>query len=131
KRRRRGGQFGAEPTTPSAPFKVASQHLFDVAASPPFQGGEKSPLPNTGSIPDSMITSAVLRRSLLMTNRSAKIFFIGLAAVAVQAFFFSRVDLPRVEPTQVIPPGLAPIATGSPQLYSMRQLPTLGQGCRW
>src|SRR5437870_192581 len=35
----------AKPTTPSAPFKVASQHLFNVAASPPFQGGEKSPLP--------------------------------------------------------------------------------------
>ena len=73
-----------------------------------------------------------------MTNRGAKIFFIGLAAVAVQAFFFSRVDLPRVEPTQVIPPGLAAIsdgnlrqATGSPQLVSIRQLPNLGEGCTW
>ena len=27
-------------TTPSSPSKVASRHFFNVAASPPFQGGE-------------------------------------------------------------------------------------------
>jgi len=29
-------------TTPSAPSKVASRYLLDVASTPPFQGGENS-----------------------------------------------------------------------------------------
>ena len=39
KRRRRGGQFGAELTTPSAPF-LERDRFFDGAASPPLPGGE-------------------------------------------------------------------------------------------
>src|SRR2546428_2624294 len=73
-----------------------------------------------------------------MTNRSAKIVFVGVLAIVVQAFFFSRVELPRAEPSEVTPPGLAAIsdtnlrqATGSPQLVSIRELPNLGEGCTW
>src|SRR5437016_4437565 len=73
-----------------------------------------------------------------MTNRGAKIALVGLLALIVQTFFFSRVELPRVEPSNVTPPGLAAIsdtnlrqATGSPQLVSIRELPNLGEGCTW
>ena len=48
--RRRGGETGeifrpegfAGLTTPSAPSKVLRDILFDVASTPPFQGGENS-----------------------------------------------------------------------------------------
>jgi len=48
----RGGQFGeifrpkhfAELTTPSAPLRWLRDFLITGAATPPFQGGEKSPL---------------------------------------------------------------------------------------
>src|SRR6266478_8338941 len=33
-------KHGARATTPSAPSKVASQHLLDGAATPPLRGGE-------------------------------------------------------------------------------------------
>src|SRR5207302_8942078 len=78
------------------------------------------------------------RRLFLMTNRSAKIVFVGVLAVVVQAFLFSRVELPGVEPSNVTPTGLAAIsdsnlrqATGSPQLVSIRELPNMGEGCTW
>ena len=72
-----------------------------------------------------------------MTNRGAKIFFVGLVAVAIQTFFFSY-PLPKVEPVKATPPGLAAIsdvnlreATGSPQLVSIRELRNLGEACTW
>src|SRR3989475_12320887 len=72
-----------------------------------------------------------------MTN-SAKLVLGGVLAIVVQAFFFSRVELPRAEPSEVTPPGLAAIsdtnlrqATGSPQLVSIRELPNMGEGCTW
>ena len=72
-----------------------------------------------------------------MTN-SAKLVLGGLLAVALPTFFFSRVELPRVEPAKVTPSGLAAIsdsnlrqATGSPQLVSIRELPNMGEGCTW
>src|SRR5438105_7276679 len=78
------------------------------------------------------------RGGSLMTNRGAKIVLVGLLAVAVQTFFFSALELPRVEPTKVTPTGLAAIsdtnlrqATGSPQLVSIRELPNMGEGCTW
>src|SRR5207247_4189188 len=47
-RSRNSGQFGAifssaGLTTPSAPYKDASQHFIDVASTPPLRGGECSP----------------------------------------------------------------------------------------
>src|SRR5712664_176469 len=86
----------------------------------------------------SMITSPYLEEAFLMTNRSAKIVLVGVLALIAQTFFFSRVELPRVEPSKVTPSGLAAIsdtnlrqATGSPQLVSIRELPNMGEGCTW
>src|SRR5437016_4234354 len=86
----------------------------------------------------SVITSPYIQEVSPMTSKGSKIVLAGVLAVVVQAFFFSRVELPGVEPSNVTPTGLAAIsdtnlrqATGSPQLVSIRELPNMGEGCTW